>query len=336
MTMDPVPPLDARARRLDSPARLAELPSVPGWPDVRAARTADAAFVVEGPAGIRARAAVWWNGTPPLDGIPVGAVGCFGASDREAALLVLDAACEALRARGCVQAVGPMDGSTWRRYRLVTERGTEPPFLMEPWNPPEWPGWFADSGFAPVAHYHSGVADLSVRDEVALAAERRLRARGVSLRRLDLGRFDEELERIHELALEAFAEAFLFTPIGAAEFAALYAEARGILRPELVLVAEDAGRPAGFVFAVPDALEMQREGRARTAIVKTVAIRADRERYAGLGGWLVAAAHDAARALGFERMIHALMHESNRSRKISSRTGGELRRYALFGRTLAP
>ena len=38
------------------------------------------------------------------------------------------------------RAVGPLDGSTWRRYRLVTERGVEPPFFMEPDNPDDWPG----------------------------------------------------------------------------------------------------------------------------------------------------------------------------------------------------
>ena len=36
-------------------------------------------------------------------------------------------------------AVGPMDGSTWRRYRFITERGAEPAFFLETYNPDVWP-----------------------------------------------------------------------------------------------------------------------------------------------------------------------------------------------------
>jgi hypothetical protein len=41
-----------------------------------------------------------------------------------------------------------------------------------------------------------------------------------------------------------------------------------------------------------------------------------------------------ARALGFRRAIHALIHESNVSGRISARTAQTMRRYALFAKPL--
>ena len=89
----------------------------------------------------------------------------------------------------------------------------------------------------------------------------------------------------------------------------------------------------GFAFTTPDVIEIARGAPPRTAIIKTLAVLPDRN-YAGLGTLLTDRSHAAAAASGYERMIHALMHESNRSRKISAHTGHTMRRYALFGRRL--
>ena len=56
--------------------------------------------------------------------------------------------------------------------------------------------------------------------------------------------------------------------------------------------------------------------------------------HAGLGSVLMDRAHQAARELGYRRVIHALMHEANASRRLSSRTASTIRRYALLARTL--
>ena len=54
----------------------------------------------------------------------------------------------------------------------------------------------------------------------------------------------------------------------------------------------------------------------------------------GLGNLLMARCQEAARALGFRRVIHALMHETNHSLKLSSRYAKPFRRYTLFARRL--
>ncbi len=70
-------------------------------------------------------------------------------------------------------------------------------------------------------------------------------------------------------------------------------------------------------------------------IVKTLAVA---PAYAGRGlaTLLSARVQDAARQLGYKHAIHALMHERNTSRRISSRFAGHIiRRYTLFARPVA-
>ena len=318
-----------RAEDIDEHAQPGE------WPRLTstelAAQAPDATWLVTKGDAVLARASAWWTVAPPLPGESLGAVGHFAALNREAARLALDAACEALRSRGATLAVGPMDGNTWRRYRLVIDAGTEPPFFLEPTNPPEWPRWFADAGWRRHSEYVSSVNDnLSRVDPAGAAKARGLAERGVVMRELRLDDYDAELRRIYSVARVSFAGAYLYTPIDEDEFVAQYAAAKPAVVPSLVTIAEHDGIPVGFCFCIPDVNE-RAEGRPmRTAILKTFAVLPG---YTGLGGALADRTHAEASRLGFTRVIHALMHVSNdRSRALSKRIAHEIRRYALFER----
>ena len=98
-------------------------------------------------------------------------------------------------------------------------------------------------------------------------------------------------------------------------------------------MAEAQGEPVGYLFGLPDLLQLQRQASIDTFIIKTVAVLPGR-RSAGLGSVLVAEAQHRAAALGYRRAIHALMHEANNSRNISGKYARTMRRYTLFGRAL--
>jgi GNAT superfamily N-acetyltransferase len=256
-----------------------------------------------------------------------GVLGHYYAATAAAGEVVLQEACRRLEGEGCSMAVGPMDGNTWERYRLVTERGTEPPFLLEPDNPDDWPAHFAAAGFAPIARYCSALCgDLS--GDVPP-----LRDGCVNIRRIDLSKFTEELERVLHLSLLCFAENPFYMPISEADFLSLYAPARAFVRPELVLLAEKEGELVGFIFAVPDLLRKMHGEAVDTVVVKTTAVHPDHAGQ-GLGGHLMARVHQGARECGFRRAIHALFHEDNFSGRISRHTARIIRRYALFARPL--
>ena len=320
---------------VEDPTQIDQYQQPAEWPRLTAAELVahapDATWVVTRGDEVVARASAWWSAAPPLPGESLGAVGHFAASDRDTARLVLDTACTALRARGATLAVGPMDGNTWRRYRFVVDAGTEPPFFLEPSNPPEWPRWFADAGWTRHSEYISSVNDdLSRGDPAGAPKSRALAERGVRMRELRLDDYDAELRRIYSVARVSFAGAYLYTPIGEDEFVAQYMAAKPAVVPSLVTIAEHDGIPVGFCFCIPDINERAQGRPQRTAILKTFAVLPG---YTGLGGALADRTHAEARRLGFTRVIHALMHVSNdRSRALSKRIAHEIRRYALFER----
>lgn len=283
-----------------------------------------------------ARCSCWWNGVASLDGQRLGVIGHYAAADPDTAVLLLSRAADVLAKAGCTIAVGPMDGNTWRRYRFIIERGPEPPFFLEPDNPDSWPTHWSSAGFSPLATYTSALNDdLSREDPRTVSALPRLAEAGIRIRPFDPRNADAELHRIFRVSLAGFARNFLYTPISEAEFMAQNRAVLPFVQPELILLAERDAELVGFMFALPDVLLARRGAAVDTVILKTIAVDPVVAGI-GLGGALMDLVQRSARRLGFRRAIHALMHEQNVSRSISSRYSTTIRRYALFARPLTP
>ncbi len=320
--------MDANARyevsELDPP------PEALGRPDLHLGAVSDAGSV-------GARCSLWWQQAPQLPGERVGLLGHFEAEDHGAASLLIEHSCTRLSSEGCSLAVAPIDGDVWHRYRLVVERGTEPPFFLEPNTPDSWVDHFTLNGFSVMARYLSAATDDL--DGAVLRAERhsaRLQAQGIQFRHPDLSQWQDELRRLYPLILEAFRNQLLFSSIDEQEFVELYQPIRPVLRPELMFVAEHNRQPVGFLFAVPDMLQSRR-GFIDTVIIQVVAVHPAYERY-GMGTYMVQRAYDAARDGGFRRAVHALMQEGKASARLTQRYFKQrvIRRYALFSRRLQP
>lgn len=293
----------------------------------------DLSLLVDDGAAAAARCSLWWRAVPALPGGRLGLVGHYAARDAAAASSLLAAACERLRAEGCDLAVGPMDGNTWRRYRLLTWRGTDPPFFLEPDNPDDWPRHFEAAGFASLATYYSSKCDdlTAYPADLTLAAD--MRAAGLGSRAIDTATLDRELGTLWRLATDAFTAGFLYTPVDETEFRRMYAPRATFARPELVRLIERRGEPIGFLFALPDMLQAARGEPVDTVIFKTLAVARGHRRH-GLGNWIVDSMMVQARELGFRRVVFALMHESNPSRRLGRGRMREIRRYTLYARPL--
>jgi GNAT superfamily N-acetyltransferase len=286
---------------------------------------------------VAARCSLWWSNVPAQVSGPVGLLGHYRAANPQAAGALLTLACRRLSSAGCTLAVGPMDGSTLHQYRLVTERGTLPPFFLEPDNPDNWPSHFTDNQFRPLAHYYSSLqTDLTHQHPERQALLARMEADGVTMRSLNPGSFADELHRIYSVVSQSFAAGLFASPISESEFVEQYQRLLPLLCPELVVLALRDDKTIGFLFAVPDWLEAVSDHPVHTVIVKTLAVLPE---YAGRGLGTLLSSHcqEIATRLGFTRAIHALMHERNLSRRISQEYGGRvIRRYTLFGRDLEP
>lgn len=285
---------------------------------------------------ILARCSLWWTNVPAFSrpNQRLGLIGHYAAQEAEAGRTLLDHACAQLQAQGCALAVGPMDGNTWRSYRLITDRGTEPPFFLEIQHPADWPKHFSDCGFSVLANYFSALNANLMQDPRLAELRQRVSGQGIHVRPFDPAHFDQEISRIYELSISGFGNNFLYSSIGWEDFYGMYSPIKPHLRPELVLIAEREEKPVGFLFALPDLLQAQRRQAVDTVIFKTVAVLPQLGG-SGLGSLLVAEGHRIAAELGFKRAIHALMYEDNISRKISAHYAKPMRRYSLFAKELS-
>jgi len=277
-----------------------------------------------------ASAALWLGGGLEWEGERAGFVGSYRCEEgrEDAAALLLTACARAAADAGLRWLLGPVDGSTWDRYRWIVERGEEPPFPGEPWHPDAWRAQFERAGFRACAAYRSTLCtDLAQRDPRLDRVRARLGALGIAIRPLDPSRFEEELAGIHALSRISFRDNLLYQDIPLEPFLDRYRPWRSKLDPALVRIARREGKVVGFVFGYPASPA------PGTAVLKTLAVDPER-RLAGLGAVLLEEFHAEALRLGCTRVIHALMHESNRSINLSERYGHLIRRYALYALAL--
>ncbi len=274
------------------------------------------------------------RGAPEITGV----IGHYEADDDEAGIALLSRATEALGEALAGQdealMIGPMDRTTWGRYRLAlpTPAAEDPePFLTEPVNPPEYAAHFEKAGFQPVQHYVSRlIPALDALSDRTRETTDWFTGQGFVLETLEPARFDTHLDELYDLCVVAFAENPYFSPITRDEFRETYRPVRSFVDPDFVILARDAeDRLAGFVFAFPDLMEPA--GQPTRVIVKSLAVTED-ARGAGIGSLLVHEVHRRAAGKGFKAAIHALMHVDNASHRISKHGGETFRRYALFGR----
>ncbi|MDO8882760.1 MAG: hypothetical protein U0934_07500 [Pseudotabrizicola sp.] len=262
-------------------------------------------------------------GGPHWNGMPAATIGNVSFKNAGAGAQLLDQALRQIGDAGRDRVLGPMAGDTWHSYRFVSETDGSPPFLLEPTNRPEEPEIFAAAGFAPVARYFSARMPLA---KVDLTPPPQTDA--FTIETWDGTDPDRLLREVFTLSSQAFSSNAFYTPITQDAFLAMYQPVMPLMKRDLIFFARRRdGALAGYLFAMPNYAE---GSEPKSVILKTYA---SRER--GAGRHLVHACHSAALGLGFETVIHALIHDDNVSAERSQREGAQIfRRYALLGRQL--
>lgn len=219
--------------------------------------------------------------------------------------------------------IGPMNGNTWMKHRLILDSNNRSPFLMEPMEPLSLTEVFKEAGFEMLSRYSSSVIDLTEDQPNFQRVEQIVAKQGIDIRQIDMNHFERDLTQIYNLSLAAFSNNFLYTPLPKQAFMHSYVSSKDRIDPEFVLLAFKGETLIGFLFCMPD-LDPS------VLIVKTLATSPD-HRAAGLGTLLVARAHQRAKDKGYTEAIHALQYESNSSLRISQRFNAEkFRTYGLM------
>ncbi|MET9890223.1 GNAT family N-acetyltransferase [Streptomyces sp. NPDC006465] len=184
--------------------------------------------------------------------------GFFGlfacVDDPEVARGLFQAAGSWLGERNMTSMVGPVNFSTNYECGALVDGFELPAALLMPWNPPSTPRLIESCGFTPVQDLHAWEWACVPKQPRALGRVAAAAARkgGVTVRTVDVLDFEAEMRQIRDLYHRAWRHNWGFVPMTDREFQHLADQLRPVLRPELALIAEVAGRPAGFALTLPD------------------------------------------------------------------------------------
>jgi hypothetical protein len=261
---------------------------------------------------------------PVWDDGRTAAIGSFSCASAAAGAALLAHIGDTVGREGYDRLIGPMDGDTWHRYRVVTESDGSPPFPLEPVSGPHDLAAFTAAGFVPISSYVSARATL----DDAIGAGAPVEMPGLRVEAWD-GRDPHGLiGRLFDLSSAGFDRNAFFKPILKAEFLKLYEPIIPLIDPRHVLFAHEGTTLLGFLFGYPN--------RAEGAHPTTIVLKTYASGRRGVGHLLADVFHRTARTLGFTDVIHALMHVDNASRRSSEmHHATTFRRYALMGRRLS-
>jgi hypothetical protein len=161
-----------------------------------------------------------------------------------------------LKARGFHEMIGPCSFSTNDTCGTLIENFDEPPFLLTTYNYPYYDTQLASFG---LVKYTDLLSYNLPRDmltdkmrEVATKLEQRLADRGVTIRTIDMKRFDEEITRFLDIYNASWDKNLGFVPMTPAEVAHMGKDLKSIVDPDFVLFAEKDGKAIGMALSLPN------------------------------------------------------------------------------------
>jgi GNAT superfamily N-acetyltransferase len=180
--------------------------------------------------------------------------GFFEADSAAVAAALLGAVERWAAARGRAAVRGPVSPSLNHVAGLQIDAFDTDPFVMMPWNPPEYAEWVDAAGYRKAKDLLCWLFDLNPAVEARLGqvARRVRRQHGVVLRPFNRWRLREESDRFYDIYLSAWEDNWGFVPPSREEFWHTVRDLRWLRQLDGLLFAEVGGRPIGAATLVPD------------------------------------------------------------------------------------
>jgi len=192
-------------------------------------------------------------------------VGFFGFfeckdADRETAEALFAAAERWIGARGLDRLRGPVNPSMNAECGLLIHGFDQPPALLMPYNSPSYQALLEGAGFykcrdlfayrVDVRKMGPGTPEHARLKRIADGIKRR--SPEVQVRCLDMSRYEEEVFRFWRVFEEARSNLWGHVPPTEAEILEKSRELKSVIDPEIILLAEVGGEPAGVCIMLPD------------------------------------------------------------------------------------
>jgi hypothetical protein len=184
--------------------------------------------------------------------------GFFGffecVEDRDVAACLFAAAKQWLSERGMELIRGPVNFSSNDEWGLLIDGFDDPPAIMMPYNPPYYPALLESCGLRKAKDlYAYAIDDTAVMPEkVVRIAELVRKKTNITFRSINFARLNDEIEVLKSIYNSAWTLNWGFYPMTEEEFDYMAKELKRFAVPDLILIAEVDGKPAGFSLTLPD------------------------------------------------------------------------------------
>lgn len=191
-------------------------------------------------------------------------VGFFGfldfAQDQEVVNALLDKAKQYAVENGNEYLMGPTNFTTNETAGTLVDGFHEPPKIMMTYNKPYYDQLIQQYGLKKEMDlyaymiYGDKASEKSIR--IADAVESRLKAKGITIRNVNVKDINNEAKRIQKVYNDAWEENWGFVPFTDAEFEYLKNDLKMLLDPAFAYIAEKDGVPIGFGITLPNINEI--------------------------------------------------------------------------------
>jgi GNAT superfamily N-acetyltransferase len=205
----------------------------------------------------------------------VGFFGFFESIDDPAvAKPLFEAAAAWLRPRGLDVMRGPASPSLNDEAGVLVDGFETPPVIMMPHNPRYYPKLIEGAGFAKAKDmYAFQNVQRDYPERLNRAVSMLEKRYGVTVRQIDMKKFDEEIEIVKKLYNRCWEKNWGFVPMTDKEIDHLAKQFKPFVKPDMVLFAECKGEPVGLAIGLPDlnvALKRNKSGKLFPGILKVL------------------------------------------------------------------
>jgi len=159
-----------------------------------------------------------------------------------------------LRTKKVETVIGPLNPSTNEECGLLVEGFRKSPFIMMPYNHSYYLRFLEKYGFKKerdLLAYEISIANED-SDSKWFALSEGAKKRGIEIRPINFRNLRREVEIIRDIYNSSWGENWGFVPMNNDEMLWMGERLKSLARPELILIAEIKGDPAGFVMALPN------------------------------------------------------------------------------------